>query len=826
LINILTFLLQENENEFRCNEVEIQMISKNLHDQLFKTCRQPAPYQVDLAKKALQTFDLLGKQEPPLPDVKLPLPTLLGESIEDHFRIIGQEQAQPYMLLADKLANAAIPQKPLKWSRRAGWTRYEVVGKKGGTKEIKAIPVNYPDDEVLVFDIENLNPVSPYPVMAVAASDKCWYSWVAPELARLLSGRKSNKTPAGVTFKHLIPLGDINKPRIIIGHNVSYDRARVEEEYLFSSNQNGWIDTMSLHFAISGLSTQQRNMWMRHKKPKDPSTSTKQEDETGSAGVPTWIEQGAMSSLKDVVKLHLNLDISKETRETFIKGTVEDVVEEFDDLIDYCAKDVEVTNMLFASLLPKFLEKCPHPASFAGMLHMGKGYLTTTKAWDTYVKSAENMYLNEAQLIEKELIAIANEAVKMAVKGKWKTDTWLRCLDWTLPSARAKILPNKPKWYRDLWDSKEQAVKLTTSKRIVPYLLKLEWKSFPLRYNTLYGWMFRVPQERQNEVKGDQLIIPTDPDEKGYDEVQVNESKNYVFYRIPHKDGEGENCGNPMSKSYLKAFENGTLTSNYPSAKEILMKNSRCSYWVSARQRVKRQLVVAPKPSDMSDPLLDEYGNPASVIIPQTVVMGTVTRRAVEPTWMTAANAKGNRIGSELKTLIRAPQGYTIVGADVDSEELWICSTMGDAQFRIHGATPLGFRTLQGTKSKRTDLHTATGDIVGIDRDTAKVFNYSRIYGAGLKHAVQLLLQHSPGLERTQAEQTAKKLFEQTKGTKSLRNRKLGSFWFGGSESFMFNALERIAWHEVPRTPVLGCIIPNSLMPKYVKNDVSSLDCV
>ena len=109
--------------------------------------------------------------------------------------------------------------------------------------------------------------------------------------------------------------------------------------------------------------------------------------------------------------------------------------------------------------------------------------------------------------------------------------------------------------------------------------------------------------------------------------------------------------------------------------------------------------------------------------------MGTVTRRAVESTWMTAANAKSNRIGSELKSLIQAPDGYKFVGADVDSQELWIASLLGDAQFGIHGATPIGFMTLQGTRSLKTDLHSVTGNIIGVSRNSAKVFNYSRIYG-------------------------------------------------------------------------------------------------
>jgi len=36
--------------------------------------------------------------------------------------------------------------------------------------------------------------------------------------------------------------------------------------------------------------------------------------------------------------------------------------------------------------------------------------------------------------------------------------------------------------------------------------------------------------------------------------------------------------------------------------------------------------------------------------------------------------------------MVRAPPGYSLVGADVDSQELWIASILGDAQFaEMHG---------------------------------------------------------------------------------------------------------------------------------------------
>lgn len=45
-----------------------------------------------------------------------------------------------------------------------------------------------------------------------------------------------------------------------------------------------------------------------------------------------------------------------------------------------------------------------------------------------------------------------------------------------------------------------------------------------------------------------------------------------------------------------------------------------------------------------------------------------------------------DRVGSELKAMVQAPPGYVLVGADVDSQELWIAAVLGDAHFAgMHG---------------------------------------------------------------------------------------------------------------------------------------------
>src|ERR1044072_3127281 len=110
-----------------------------------------------------------------------------------------------------------------------------------------------------------------------------------------------------------------------------------------------------------------------------------------------------------------------------------------------------------------------------------------------------------------------------------------------------------------------------------------------------------------------------------------------------------------------------------------------------------------------------------SMILPRVVVAGTVTRRAVEPTWLTASNARPDRIGSELKWMIRATPGWKFVGADVDSQELWIASVLGDAAFAgMHGCTGIGWMTLEGNKTSGTDMHSKTASIVNISRNDAK----------------------------------------------------------------------------------------------------------
>ncbi|KAI8820406.1 DNA polymerase family A-domain-containing protein [Fimicolochytrium jonesii] len=891
----------ENAPTPRKNGIGIQMISHYLHSTLFPSHKPTQkPWQLALAQQHLSTHNLLNKALDVTPDPNIDLPPLVGADMKEHIRVLGEEQAAGYLRLAEGFMREGLPPLPETWRqgpKAEGWVRYDTRKKSYVTKSVP-----YPDDDALVFDTEVLYKIGGFPVIAVAASSRYWYAWTTP-------GLFSGKDPENFVPRTLIPLGPHDRKRIVVGHHVAYDRARILEEYRLEGTEFGFVDTLSMHSAVGGLSTQQRPAWIMRKqqdriaklqqgdldgasgevgggdggkaegtaegkrrkkdvgeageapqsvdggkeaeakkeprpsttrpgvlKPTGPDMPTLEEFQEPGTTTTSWEDVSSLNNMGHIAELYLGEQVDKSVRKDFETTDPRTVIDNFQELMSYCAKDVDVTHRLFKAIMPRFRAKCPHPASFAGMLHMGKGYLPISDDWNKYVRDSEAKFQEFHQDIHVRLTRLVDEAVEKGKDGSWKSDPWLSQLDWTIQEAkftkagkpaRQQGLPGKPKWYSDLWDKKTGSLNISLRTRITPYLLALQWKKYPLYYISAFGWTYVVP--KGEVVDGGQdtqrLRFSDKPGERTYD-PRASHDTTHDYFRVPHPGGDGANCGSPLSKSFMTAFENGTLTSTYEGARHILSLSSQCTYWLSAKQRVNSQFVIWER--DLKGlpggvPKMPE-GKGYGVILPQSITMGTVTRRAVEGTWMTAANAKKNRIGTELKCQVQAPPGYKMVGADVDSEELWIASLLGDAQFNMHGATAIGFMTLQGSKVNKTDLHTVTGNILGTSRDNAKVFNYSRIYGAGIKYAVQLLLQASPGLAKDVALQKAEQLYRSTKGLRS-KGRQIWEvddaktsvqYYHGGTESFMFNQLERIGTSRRPKTPVLGCEIPSSLMPEFV----------
>ncbi|KAK4123158.1 hypothetical protein N657DRAFT_672188 [Parathielavia appendiculata] len=815
--------------EARFNEIGVQQLSTTIYKQLFpqgNTC-PPSPELVELARDHLHRHDLLGKNTDNTPPIAFDLPPLAGQTLDEHFHKLGVDAAEPFLTHAKRLAKSTLPPKPKTWVRRSGWTKYLP---DGTTEEVEV-----PEGNLLVFDTEVMWKETPYAVMACAGTPDAWYAWLSPWLL----GETENE-------HQLVPLGDRTKERVIVGHNVGFDRARILEEYDLQQTRNSFLDTMSLHVAVNGMCSQQRPTWMKHKKNRElrdkiakESSNIELVDLLNNGAFTAeeeelWVERSSINSLRDVAKFHLNVSIDKELRNAFGELNRDGVLEKLDELLTYCAADVAITHRVYQIVFPNFLRVCPHPVSFAALRHLSSVILPVDKSWDSYLANAEATYHKLSDAVQERLISLAEKALEIKDdREKWANDPWMSQLDWSgqeikmvkgkkkndspRPAARQKK-PGMPQWYKDLFAKNDSPINISVRTRIAPLLLRLAWDGHPLFWSDKHGWTFRVPR---NEAKKytDRQMMPCDLADEPI--AALKDDRDHFYFKLPHKDGPAARCASPMAKGYLPYFEKGTLSSEYPYAKEALEMNASCSYWISARDRIMSQLVVyqdnLPSAAKLTQPVRDSETPVGGFILPQVIPMGTITRRAVENTWLTASNAKKNRVGSELKAMVRAPPGYVFVGADVDSEELWIASVVGDATFRIHGGNAIGFMTLEGTKAAGTDLHSRTASILGITRNDAKVFNYGRIYGAGLKFAAQLLRQFNPSLSEKDTLLVASKLYATTKGTKTNRKSLYKrSFWRGGTESFVFNKLEEFAEQERPRTPVLGAGITEALLGRFI----------
>ncbi|SGZ38781.1 uncharacterized protein HGUI_00981 [Hanseniaspora guilliermondii] len=745
------------------------------------------------------------------------------------------------------------------------------------------------------------------------------------------------------TLQTLCPVNPTNEKRVIVGHNVSYDRARILEEYNYKGTNNFFMDTLSLHVAVSGMCSKQRLMYFHYKKLKkmsemdydeylekeghDANFDNKEElfvdfeseieqYKLNASGVQyenPWLTKTSMNSLKECAKFYLNYTVDKDIRDVFVESkTYKPVVEDIQNLITYCASDTVLTEEVFKTVYPEFKARLPHPVSTAALKSMGQAFLpVNNKKWENYINTCESMYLNYTEEIQQKINLIIEGLLKQYEKDKyfWANDPWLSQLDWEeipwkvrkdgIASSTQNRYAGKPAWFKSIC-KKPGEIGLTVASKLIPIFFKLKYLGKPVVFDEI--WMdkdYKISKKmnslNENQIKKffkmtDQQLETLKSESEGLnsiaesDEVDENlekpnpnvffqsafangfieksidkkslklryclcidvddpneiqdliDNKNHRLTATPtvsgkgsrvlilHPDDEMKRVTRLISKAFKSLFENGSISSDLSLAKEALDIVTKCSYWVSNRKRIMGQWVVNKgdlKASNDTNEVIREsmlqdnkffdkdekFEDHDGMILPGLITMGTVTRRAVENTWLTASNIKPNRIGSELKSLIEAPPGYCFVGADVDSEELWIGSLIADSLYENHGSTPLGWMTLEGTKKEGTDMHTTTAKILNTSRDNAKIFNYSRIYGAGKRFTAQLLKKLDPNQTQESCQVTTDNLYLRTKGNK----HQITDIYFGGSESALFTKLTEIAEKEDCRTPVLKAKITKCL---------------
>lgn len=530
------------QKDYPENLVKIQMISDNLHGQIFPQATRKYTDQERAAAKLynaeLKRHGIDVDSTTSMPDVELKLPPLRGNNIEEHFHSIAKEQVAPYESLLHPLVECEkLPAKPQRWAFYVGWTAYDPVD---GT----ATPVDYPLERGIVFDVEVCVREGSAPVLATAVSTKRWYCWVSPKLTKHRLD-VSHVEPIDVdqnerphhTLDELIPLAS-SDPSLVVGHNVAYDRARLREQYLLEDTGTRFVDTMSLHMCVSGVTSYQRAMLKSKKEPAPEDLD--------------WLEQSSLNSLVDVHRLYCGgQPLSKEPRNIFVEGTVDQVRQNFQSLVNYCAGDVEATHRILRVLYPMYTERFPHPVTLAGMLEMGSTYLPVNSNWERYIRESQLTYEDLSIEAKFHLGRRAEEACALLIDEQYRKQLWLWDEDWSvqelklkqapkrkeLPTvkqqdfrsdeerrlqekfqhlydqrsllpARRPLLPGYPQWYRKLCEKppviySEQesdtepwcpgASSISTGMQIAPKLLSLCWEGYPLHYRREQGWGFLVP---------------------------------------------------------------------------------------------------------------------------------------------------------------------------------------------------------------------------------------------------------------------------------------------------------------------------------------------
>ncbi|VDM71696.1 unnamed protein product, partial [Strongylus vulgaris] len=133
-----------------------------------------------------------------------------------------------------------------------------------------------------------------------------------------------------------------------------------------------------------------------------------------------------------------------------------------------------------------------------------------------------------------------------------------------------------------------------------------------------------------------------------------------------------QNVGDPLGKHFIRLIEAEVLRpTRYVDQFFVLLEALKSTkFWTNYKKRYESEIPV----------WYSEEGARVGAIAPAIIPSGTVSRRSVHKLWVTLTNESGtNRIGTGIKSLVQAPQGSVLVGADVDSQEQWLAGLFGDA---------------------------------------------------------------------------------------------------------------------------------------------------
>lgn len=548
----------------------------------------------------------------------------------------------------------------------------------------------------------------------------------------------------------LIPVGP-NK--VVIAHNAMFDLSKTLEAYnLTNDGRPAAMCTMAMHTTRSGLGGDQVLRAFK------------------AAPNAAWARQACPDSLAAVVKFYTGITMDKEARDLFVKGTLTQIRANLEGLLTYALKDVQVLHDLWLALWPAYQEQCPATFTTTGLLELSRSLLTVTADYDRRWAANKALHGIEIRKVQRLIDARVEEILELWASGELDPaeNPWLKQLDWT--PAKSGKNKGKPAWLRKL-----KGLKVTLGCSAAPLVLQMTWKGFPLAYSKTSKW--------------------------GYLSRETGATR---FVKLPHESGKNANVGSPFSKQFTAFAESGVLSSDLDISLNIPKELAKLTYWEAYESRFKEEYKMP-----VADPT--RLG-----VVPVTKLVGTLTGRQVHKTWLTAAqckigkNGETKKLGSDFFHTLQPPQGMDYVSWDEDTEEVRIAGFWADLNQGLGlGCTPMSQTALLGKKSDKTDAHSVTALLTGIDRDSAKTANFRDIFGGGRSTQTKALQAAHPDWPEHEVAEKVSKIMLAKRGTKSQ------GLYSGGTDSMYHNQAAEIANTPDFRLPGSGRMIPNVVNCRY-----------
>lgn len=631
-----------------------------------------------------------------------------------------------------------------------GWWRDD------GTK------VDYPDEEILFYDTETfVKSTWNMPIIATAIGIHN-YIWLHPAIF------------GGTYHPQFLPLGP--KVKLTVAHNARFDNSRVLE-YTDPERIIYSVDTQSIAKRVIGLSDEQVKFNMKMQK----------------IGVRSKLEEyGTKVGLSSIAKFFNLPQINKDTRDFFVEmESIEEVLPNLPQLIEYAKKDTYTLYSIFKKLYPIYEERINIVSIIAAIIR-GSWKVPLSQDWQTWINKSNEAFLEKQNQIKEILCKIADKVYQewLEFPELVESDIQLSTLDWTPKS--------------------EPSDKITVECRVNKYCINgiktytITKPSYPTWY---YNHLKRINSSSTLTTKPVDYHILCRPYWNGKPVFHTNENKYHTEDgKLPHKK-EGANVGSIINQDFQQYLGN-KLTFKEPLASDLMELTHSVCYWMSARGRIEQ---VKYYYHDLTPwTYLDQAPN------------HTITGRAHSDTWSTVPKEPDpKKIGSEVKSLIQPPPGYKWIAFDQNAQEARIAAALNDAEIGWSCSSPLSWITYTGDKSKGTDIHTISRDAIkeslpdaNIHRKGAKNCNYASFYFSGVKTNASTIRTMDPAnITMDRAMVASKKMLD------TLRGRKVGDRYIGGIASGYFNAILDIINQPNPRTPLLGNMCQPALEPSVVGND-------